>query len=55
MNKNSYEKVGEPTNNEIKQGQEIEQLNREIQELKNKLTIAEEQKGIELKSNFSEP
>jgi len=52
MNKNSYEKVGDPTNIEIKLGLEIEQLNREIQELKNKLTIAEEQKGIELKSNF---
>jgi len=52
MNKNSYEKVGDPTNNEIKLGLEIEQLNREIQELKNKLTIAEQQKGIELKSNF---
>ena len=52
MNKNSYEKVGDPTNIEIKQGQKIERLNREIQELKNKLTIAEQQKVIELKSNF---
>ena len=51
MNKNSFEKIGDPTNVELKLGEIIETQKKEIQDLKIKLTIAEEQKGIELKSN----
>ena len=52
MNKNSYEKFGEPTKNETKLKDEIGQLKNDIQNLKNKLIIAEELKAIELKSNL---
>ena len=51
MNKNSYERFGEPTKNEIKIREEIGKLKTEIQNLKNKLIIAQELKAIELKSN----
>ena len=51
MNKNSYERFGEPTKNETKLKEEIEKLKNDIQNLKNKLIIAEELKAIELKSN----
>ena len=51
MNKNSYERFGEPTKNETKLKEEIGKLKNDIQNLKNKLIIAEELKAIELKSN----
>lgn len=51
MNKNSYERFGEPTKNEIRIREEIGQLKNDIQNLKNKLIIAQELKAIELKSN----
>ena len=52
MNKNSYERFGEPTKNEIRIREEIGKLKTEIQNLKNKLIIAQELKAIELKSNL---
>ena len=44
MNKNSYERFGEPTKNEIRIREEIGKLKTEIQNLKNKLIIAQELK-----------
>lgn len=51
MNKNSYERFGEPTKSETKLRAEIGQLKNDIQNLKNRLIITQELKAIELKSN----